>query len=446
MRNLLVLLACAVLTGVPAAAQQNDNKPESVESFMDLGFGMFIHWSMDSQLGTVISHSLAGASAEYQDRFFNELPKTFNPKKFNPEDWAVLAKLAGMKYVVFTTKHHLGFCMWPTKTTDFCLSATPFKRDITGELVQAFRAQGLKVGFYFSPEDFSVLHSQGLPIGRVQHPLHYPVNNPKLMDIDKRQLRELLTRYGKIDILFFDGPSAGLKELAWSLQPDVMVTRGHISTPEQETPNAPMPGPWESCYTMGTDWQYKPTNDPHKSGGEIIRMLIEIRAKGGNFLLNVGPKPDGEIQIEQEARLREVALWNFVNGEAIHGVRPWKVTHEGSIWYTASKDGKTVYAFITDPWPFAQRRQFLFPTIKGGPDTRVSVLGHGGELVEYREGMDAAVRWESTSMGLMVSALRGQRLYTNYKWPNPVVLKLENVSYAPASVATERRDRMDGAK
>lgn len=448
MRKIGLLICVAFLClGLPArAAVQEDNKPETVESFMDMGFGMFIHWSMDSQLGVVISHSLSGAARDYQERFFNELPKTFNPKKFDPEEWAVLAKLAGMQYVVFTAKHHSGFCMWQTKTTDFGLSATPYKGDIFREVLDAFRAQGIKVGFYFSPEDFSVLYRQGYPIGRLQHPMHYPVNNSTLMEHDKAQLKELLTNYGKIDVLFFDGPAEGLKEYAWQLQPDIMVTRGHINTPEQETPDSPLPGPWESCYTMGTDWQYKPTNDPHKSGNEIIKMLIEIRAKGGNFLLNVGPKPDGEIQIEQEERLREVALWNFVNGEAIHGVRPWHITHEGNIWYTASKDGKTVYAFITDPWPYATRREFVFRTMKASAETQVSVVGYGSQLIEYRENADAGIRWAATDIGLVVSAVRGQRLYTNNKWPNPVVLRIKNVEYAPDYGKAVRRSNIDGAK
>ena len=293
MRRLFCIIAAIfpLLQTAPAEARQTDNKPESVESFIDLGFGMFIHWSMDSQLGVVISHSLAGASKEYCEFFFNELPKTFNPKKFDPDSWATLAKLAGMEYVVFTTKHHSGFCMFPTKTTDFCISSTPFKRDITGEIVEAFRSKGLKIGFYYSPEDFKVEYDQGLPIGRLQHEMHYPKNNSKMMEQDKRQLKELLTNYGKIDILFFDGPSEGLKEYAWSLQPDVMVTRGHIKTPEQITPDTPLPAPWESCYTMGTDWQYKPTNDPHKTAPKSSGCSLKSGLKEATFFSMWGLNP-----------------------------------------------------------------------------------------------------------------------------------------------------------
>lgn len=448
MQKFQLFFIIGFLLSFAAQAQQKDNKPEVVQHFMDMGFGMFIHWSVDSQLGAVISHSMAGASDDYLDRFISELPKTFNPKKFDPQEWALLAKLAGMKYVVFTTKHHSGFCMFETTTTPFNVMNTPFGRDVTKEVIEAFRKEGLAIGLYFSPEDFHYCYKNNIPVGRLQHPMHYPENNPGLMEFDKKQLRELLTKYGKIDMIFFDGPAEGLKEYAWELQPDIMVTRGAIETPEQETPDKPLPGPWEACYTMGTDWQYKPTNDPHKNGTEIINMLIEIRAKGGNFLLNVGPKPDGEIQIEQEALLREIALWNFVNNEAIYKIRPWNVIKEKDIWYTASPDKKTVYAFITRTnWPYGERNSFLLNKVKGNEDTKVSVLGYASELVEYRKGFDASIRWEQTSAGLLISAVNGHRLYTNNKWPNPVVLKIENALQVEEGILIpEKQNEIDGAK
>src|SRR5690606_14145596 len=129
--------------------------------------------------------------------------------------------------------------------------------------------------------------------------------------------------YGPIDIMFFDSfTTADLVNYVHAKDPNIVVTRGEMETPEQKIPDAPMPGPWETCMTMGTQWQYKPTNEVYKSGTELIEKLIEIRAKGGNFLLNIGPKPNGEIAIEQEDRLREVALWMFVNNEAIKNIRP----------------------------------------------------------------------------------------------------------------------------
>ena len=132
-----------------AFTQQTTNKPEREQWFQNLGFGMFVHWSLDSQLGAVISHSMAGASNDYLQRFVTELPQSFNPTKFDPNEWASLAKLAGMKYMVFTTKHHSGFCMWNTKTTPFNIMNTPFKRDITREVFDAFRKQGIAIGVFF---------------------------------------------------------------------------------------------------------------------------------------------------------------------------------------------------------------------------------------------------------------------------------------------------------
>ena len=143
---IVLVLAAATGSAQRDMAAGSLNKPERLEWFRDLGFGLFIHWSVDSQTGVVISHSLAGADEAYTNRFFNELPKTFNPRKFYPQDWAALAKLAGIRYVVFTTKHHSGFAMWDTKTTDFGIMNTPFKRDITREILEAFRSAGHPAG------------------------------------------------------------------------------------------------------------------------------------------------------------------------------------------------------------------------------------------------------------------------------------------------------------
>ena len=152
----IIVLALIFLLAINSQAQslQTTNKPDRVNWFQNLGFGMFIHWNVDVSLGVVISHSLAGASDDYVNRYFSELPKSFNPEKFNPAAWAKTARLAGMKYVVFTAKHHSGFTMWDSKTTPFTVMNTPFKRDITKDLIQAFRAEGIAIGIYFSPEDF----------------------------------------------------------------------------------------------------------------------------------------------------------------------------------------------------------------------------------------------------------------------------------------------------
>jgi len=409
-----------------------ENKPERLEWLQDAGFGMFIHWSMDSQLGSVISHSMVGASDDYLDRFINVLPKTFNPKKLDMEEIAVLAKLAGMQYIVFTTKHHSGFCMWDTKTTNFNIMNTPYRKDILKEYVKAVRDQELGVGFYYSPEDFWYLHNQNIKITR-RGPGSDPEENSEYTEYISTQMRELMTDYGDVNVMFFDGRGANpLKKICWTQQPDILITRGVLNTPEQTLPGIPLEGVWEANLTMGTQWQYKPTNEVYKTGARLIEILIETRAKGGALLLNVGLKPDGQLPIEQEERLREIALWHFVNGESIHSVRPWIVTNEGDIWFTKNKETETLYVFITKmpDWIKGQRKSFLLRSVRATENTTVEVLGQSGKWVEYQPNTDAGAKWTQEKDGLHISAVRAQRLYNNSKWPNPVVLKLTNVEPA----------------
>jgi alpha-L-fucosidase len=429
-------LSRAQTTNEKSEAFLDLNKPERLEWLKDAGFGMFIHFSFDSQLGIVISHSMAGASEAYLDRFINELPKTFNPKEFSGEDIAILAKLAGMKYMVLTTKHHSGFCLWDTETTDFNIMNTPYGKDLVEEYVNACRDQGLAVGFYFSPEDFHFLHTHGQTVRRrFPEPIPDEVMKTYLEHTEK-QLTELMTDYGQIDVIFFDGGEGPLqeksKEVVWNLQPDILVTRGAINTPEQYIPGLASEEPWEACVTMGTQWQFKPTNEDYKSGGRLIEILIESRAKGGTFLLNVGPRPNGQLPLEQEDRLREVAAWTFVNRESIYNVRPWIVSNEDDIWFAKSKDRNTVYAYLTNMpnWPRGSRREFVLKSLRSTENTKISVLGQSGELVEYNPQADAEARYTQQEDGLHISVVRAQRIYNNHKWPNPVVVKLENVQPA----------------
>lgn len=421
----------AALLSPPAAGQapaERGNRPERLDWFSDQGLGLFIHWSVDSPLGSVISHSMVGASDDYLARYVEDLPGFFNPTGFDPTAWARLARLAGMRYVVFTAKHHNGFTMYDSGTTDFSIMRTPFGRDATREIVEAFREAGLAVGLYFSPDDFHFLYRQGTLISR-RRPEAQPANNPALLAHDQAQLRELLRNYGPIDILFIDGPAEGLREVAWEEQPAIVVTRGALETPEQTLPGVPLPGPWEACFTLGTQWQFKPTNETYKSGTELIRMLIETRAKGGNLLLNIGPEPSGVLPREQEGLLRELALWMFVNGEAVHEVRPWQTTNEGDLWFTRSKsDPGVVYVFVAGAaWPWGVEKTLHLRSVRATADTRVSVLGQNDQVLEYQPDVVPETRWESTADGLTITATRAQRLYNDRSWPNPVVLKLTAV-------------------
>ena len=415
------------------------NDPAAVEFFRDLGLGLFIHWGVDGAFGGVISHSLVGASPDYAQRFFATLPAYFNPDRYQPDDWALLAKLAGFRYVMFTAKHHAGFCMWNTRTTDFSVMHTPYGKDLLAPLITAFRKQGIAIGLYFSPDDFWWLYQHHITINRHVKGV-YPQDIPEFMDYTKRQLKELLTNYGPIDYMFFDGPAEQLTSYTWQLQPNLVITRGVMETPEQYTPGVALPGAWEGNLTMGTEWPWKATNEQYKSGTELISTLIETRAKGGNLLLNIGPKPNGTIPDEQEARLRELALWNFVNGEAMRDVRPWVITNENNIWFTKGKNEETVYALITheEHWRLGEAKTVTLRSVRATPQTTVSVLGQSDEIVEYKPDVKPKTTWTQDSSGLHIVAYRAQRLYTDRRWPNPLVMKLTHVQPAlhPPQVST----------
>lgn len=414
------------------------NQPERLEWFRDLGFGMFIHWNVDVTLGSVISHSLAGADRAYVERYFSLLPRYLHPKKFDAQEWARLAKLAGMKYVVFTAKHHSGFAWWDTRTTPFNIMNTPLKRDVVREVVDAFRAEGIAIGFYISPDDFWWFHQNGLPIARPPAPNTTTRELPEMKRYVQRQIDELLTNYGPIDVLFIDGPAHGIREQAWLRQPSIVVTRGAIETPEQHVPGIPMDQPWEACITIGDAWQHKPADVP-KSSQRLIETLVEIRAKGGNLLLNVGPRPDGELSHAEEGRLRDIALWNFVNGEALDSVRPWILTNEGGIWFTRHKSNGTVYAFVTrSPWKLGERREITLRSVRASAQTQVSVLGQSDELLEYRPDVIPKTEFRQTPEGLVISAMTAQRMYDDRRWDKPVVLKITHAAPAltPPQVIT----------
>jgi alpha-L-fucosidase len=426
----------------PTVGSRND--VERLEWFRDQGFGLFIHWSADGQLGVVISHSLVGASEDYTNRYFTELPKTFHPTRFDPDEWARVARIAGVRYVMFTTKHHSGFTMFHSATTPFGVANTPFKRDITAEVFNAFRAEGIAAGVYFFPDDFWWLHQHGIAIKRQVSEVQ-PSNNPGLLAYDETQLTELLTHYGPVDLAFFDGEAKDLRELAWKLNPKIVVTRGALVTPELSVPSSGLPGAWEACITMGTAWEYQPDNEVYKSGHDLIRLLFQTRAKGGNLLLNIGPKPNGELAIEQENRLREIGLWMFVNGEAIYRVRPWVVPNEGiaggdRVWFTQGKNSGPLYAIVDSEnvWERGAWREFTLHSVAATAKTAISVLGQDDQTLEYKPGVIPKSTFSQQADGLHVRVMRAQRLQDNSKWPNALVVKLTNVAPAlkPASVST----------
>ena len=411
----------------------NQNLSEREEWFRDAGLGLMLHWNVDSQLGMVISHSIVGSSKDYRERYYNELPKTFNPKKFDADEIARIARMAGMKYVVLTTKHHSGFCLWDTETTDFNIMNTPYGKDIVKEFVDAVRAQGLGVGFYYSPEDWLFVDKQGALVKRIDRDI---ISKPFRKEYDKYmvdQLTELLTNYGKIDMMFLDGghwPPA--KEACWRLQPDIIITRGAMESPEQTVSDVIMDHAWEAAITINNQWAYKPSQKFIKDGKKLINILIESRAKGGNLVLNVGPKPSGELDIDEEEPLRELAAWIFVNQEAIYNARPWIVSNEGNIWFTKAKDENTVYAHLTghESWERGDRKDFVLKSVKATKKTKIEVVGHDGLVVEYIPDADPKSYFEQKEDGLHLSVIRAQRIHNNNFWHNAPVVKLTNVEPA----------------
>ena len=440
-------------------ASGDRNTPEMLRWLKDAGFGLFIHWSADVQLGGVISHTLVGASRDYADRYYAELPLTFNPTRWDADRVARLAKIAGAQYAVFTTKHHSGFCMWDTKTTSFNIMNTPYGRDVVGQYVNAFRRYGLKVGFYYSPEDFRFLYDHGLTITRNPTEPYEPGVMAEYRAYLAAQMTELMTRYGPIDLIFFDGGEmmkneageslqAMCKNLAWDLQPGILVTRGAIRTPEQRLPGVGMAETWEACVTLSTAWGYQPTNEIYKSAGHAIRLLMTTRAMGGTLLLNIGPDSEGDISPEQEGRLREIGLWNFINREAVLGVRPWIIAAEGDMILLADRSGATLYAVITNQtdWDRGQRREFVIKSARATAQSRADVLGASGELTEYRPDLDAHSYLRQEADGLHVSVMNAQRVYCGLQWRNPLVVRITAVeaAFRPMGVETDGEARQDG--
>ena len=256
------------------------------------------------------------------------------------------------------------------------------------------------------------------------------VNNEELWKINQKQLKELIQNYGGIDIFFLDEKTDWVNTLVanyiWDLDENILITRGGMATPEQYLPNQPITSPWEACYTIGSHWQYV-AEEEYKDATELIYLLIETRAKGGNLLLNVGPDSYGEIPQRQESRLREMALWKMANHESIYNVKPYDKVRDEDIWFTQSKDENVLYAFLPgENWNRMERKTFNLPSVKTTENTKISVLGQNDEMMEYAIHISPKTHFSNTGTGLMVSVIKGQRL--NKTWDNPVVIRIENYS------------------
>ena len=417
---------------------------KKLEWFQNAKFGLMMHWGPYSQWGVVESWSICSEDepwcrrsmedySEYK-RQYEALKKTFNPINFNPDKWARAAEYAGMKYVVFTTKHHDGFCMFDTQQTDYKITDTgcPFhqhpKANVTKEVFDAFRKRGFGTGAYFSKPDW---HSEyywwpyfATPDRNVNYdPAKYQERWQKFCDYTYSQIEELMSGYGQVDILWLDGgwvrPRATIDasvsawckspydqninmpriaSMARKHQPGLIIVDRTVTgkfenyrTPEQHVPHEPLDYPWETCMTMASSWSFNPA-DRYKSARQLIHLLVDIVAKGGNFLLNIGPDANGEWAKDAYDRLKKIGNWMKVNGEAIYGTRPIAPYKETKVCFTSKKDG-TVYAI------------YLAGSGEEMPPVKIMLHSHcpakNGKI--SMQGVKEAIKWEPVAKGVLIN-------------------------------------------
>lgn len=356
---------------------------DKLDKWQDQKFGVLFHWGLYSVPGIVESWSICSEDVdwisrkknlpydEYKKWYFG-LKDSLNPVNFNPIQWANVMEDAGMKYVIFTSKHHDGFCMFDTKYTDFSIANGAFKnnpnKDVLKHVLNAFRDKNFMIGEYFSKPDwhtewfwnpYFATPNRHINYKKERHPDWWK----NYQTFTQNQLNELLSNYGPIDILWLDGGwitgddinldsilVEGRKKHPGLIAVDRAIKgkNENYQTPERGIPATQLDYPWESCITLSHDWGWVP-NAPFKSAQKVINTLIEITAKGGNLLLGVGPTPDGIIEDEVVTRLNKVGKWLKTNGEAIYSTRNAAIYHDGNVWFTANKNKKTIYALYALP-------------------------------------------------------------------------------------------------
>lgn len=357
-----------------------ENVLQKLDKWQDMKFGVLLHWGLYSVPGIVESWSICSEDEEWIPRdttieynaykqWYWGLKDKFNPVQFNPAQWAKAIKAAGMKYAIFTTKHHDGFCMFDTRETDFSIAHGAFgnnpQKDVARHVFDAFRNEGLMTGAYFSKPDW---HSEyywwpyfATPNRNVNYKIQkHPERWAKFQQYTYNQISELMHNYGALDILWLDGgwvaaPRQDIKmdkiaRMAREAQPGLLIVDRTIhgkyenyQTPERAIPETQLPYPWESCITLSNDWGWVP-NAKFKSPETVITNLIEIVAKGGCLLLGVGPTPEGIIEEEVVKRLQKIGDWLKTNGEAVYNTRITPEYHSENTWFTTSKDKKKIYA------------------------------------------------------------------------------------------------------
>ena len=405
------LAACSVSQvgagSVTDAADYLKAGEQDTQAWREMKFGLFIHWGPVSLKGTEIGWSRGGERRGRNDKSTGSVPvevydnlyKQFNPVKFDAGQWVQMAKDAGMKYLVFTSKHHDGFSMFDSKLTDYKISNSPFKRDVVAELADACHKGGLKLGYYYSPVDW-------------YHPDYRTENHSRYIEFMHGQLREICSNYGRIDIIWFDGlggtakdwDSENLLKMIRQLQPHVIINdRAGLpadhDTPEQRIGTFQTGRPWETCMTICRQWAWKP-NDELKSLKQCIDTLVRVVGGDGNLLFNVGPMPDGRIEPRQVTRLQEMGAWLKEYGQSIYATRggPFRT----GPWGASTKKDNTIYVHILS-WPGEKLtlppipKKIIASSVLTGGTATVMQTGESVEISvpkAYRRELDTIVKLE----------------------------------------------------
>ena len=384
--TIALLIAGLLIISQPANTQlpkeTEAQKVQRMKWWTDARFGMFIHWGL---YALPARHEWVKNHERLTNEAYQKYFDAFNPDMFDPHEWAKMAKAAGMKYVVLTAKHHEGFCLWDSKFTDYKATNTPYGKDLIRQYVDAFRAEGLKVGFYYSLIDW---HHPDYTIDRV-HPMRQNSDSAyarlnkgrdmnKYREYIKNQVRELLTNYGEISIIWFDfsfpgkngkdhkdWDSEGLLKLARSLQPGIIVDDrldldnvegGWDFVSPEQVKVARWPEingkkvPWETCQTFSGSWGYYRDETSWKSPAQLIELLIESVSKGGNLLLNVGPTARGVFDYRAQDRLKAIGDWMKFNSRSVYNCTeaPAEFTPPANTLLTYNPDTKRLYIHLLD--------------------------------------------------------------------------------------------------
>lgn len=362
---------------------------KKLDQWQDLKLGIMFHWGVYSVPGISESWALCSEDrfvarrkkilpgASYGDfkKWYWGLADSFNPTKFEPAEWAAIMKDAGFKYLIFTTKHHDGFCMFDSKYTNYSIAKGPYKNgkysNVAYHVFDAFRQQGFMIGAYFSKPDWHCEYywdpARSTPTRNPNYDIKkYPDTWTKYQQYTANQIDELMSDYGRMDILWLDGgwvrkdkgQDIKLDEIvdnARKKQPGLIAVdrtvpgrNENYQTPELNVPKTQLEHPWESCITLANSWGWNPT-PKYKSASRIINTLAEITAKGGCLALNVGPTGEGIIEEEAIVRLKQIGEWLRKNGTAIYATRITPNYNYENVWFTANKDGKTLYAIYALP-------------------------------------------------------------------------------------------------